>query len=120
MKAILIVSHGSRELGAQGEFAKITQRLCEKLPNQLIETACLQFSQQTVEQGLDKLVEQGVRHIHILPYFLFDGVHTLENLPAVAAQYCAKHPQVAITIGKPLGADEKLVELLEQRIIGLN
>lgn len=116
MKGILILSHGSREQKAQADFEAILQALRQQLPQYAIAGACLQFSAQTLGDGLDKLVKQGKTAIHIVPYFLFDGVHTLENIPQQVAQYCTLHPQVSITVGKPLGVDKKLVELLQTRI----
>lgn len=116
MKGILILAHGSREKSAEDTLKKIILMLKEEIKDCIIEYAFLQFSQVNLKKGIDKLVEKGAKDIKIIPYFLFDGVHIRENIPKEIDEYLKSNKNIKLSLGKPLGADKRLVEILVDRI----
>jgi len=88
----------------------------EKLPETVIEYAFMEFSDITVEKGISALAAKGITEIKIVPYFLFSGIHIKEDIPGMAAECAVNFPGVKITMGMPLGADERLADILVDRI----
>ena len=118
MTGVLLLSHGSREAEAGRVMARITERLRELLPGYLVETACLQFGGQGLEQGLEKLEQAGAREIRVIPYFLFEGVH-VRRLESVLREYEQKHPALTVRLGRTLGEDLRLAAILADRVLEL-
>ena len=113
---VLILAHGSRQPSTEETLERIAALVREKLPGTAIETAFMQFSEKNIAAGLTALIERGADEIAVVPYFLFDGVHIHEDIPAELAAFIQKNPGVKITLGKTLGADERLAEILADRV----
>ncbi len=116
MKGILILAHGSREKATESTLYKIVGDLKEKLSDCIVETAFLQFSETTLKVGLDNLKDQGINEIKVIPYFLFEGVHIREDIPKEIDDYLKENLNMKISLGKTLGYDERLVEILSDRV----
>lgn len=116
MKGILILAHGSRETETESTLKEIVSMLQARNDGYVIETAFLQFSKVKLADGLDKLREQKIQDIIVIPYFLFDGVHIREDIPGEIREYVEEHPEVKISMGKTLGADPRLAAILADRI----
>ena len=89
----------------------------ERLAEIPIEIAYMEFGERNIPAGLDSLVAGGADEIAVVPYFLFNGMHIREDIPAVLEQYKAANPDIKIKMGSPLGADPRLAEILADRII---
>lgn len=116
MKGILVLAHGSRQSETEQTMLQVVSMLKERVDNCVIEHAFLQFSNLTLDCGLDKLVEAGVDDIVVVPYFLFSGVHILEDIPAEIKAYVADKPGLNISMGQTLGADARLADILADRV----
>ena len=116
MQGILILAHGSREKSTENTLHEVVAMLKARSPECVIETAYLQFSDVNLEVGLDKLATQGIKNITVIPYFLFDGVHIREDIPAELAEYRKNNSDIKISMGKTLGAHHKLAEILLERV----
>lgn len=116
MKGILILAHGSREKSTENTLKEIVSMLKEMMNDYIIETAFLQFSDVNLEAGLDKLKSQGVNDIKVVPYFLFDGVHIREDIPGEINTYLENNKDIKISMGKTLGTDKRLAEILADRV----
>jgi len=117
MKGVLIVGHGSRRKETEQILESVVAAARKKLPEVLTEIAYMEFSEQSIPVGLDKLIIRGVDEIAVVPYFLFDGVHIKEDIPEALEEYKTMHPGLKITMGKPLGEDKRLAEILVDRIM---
>jgi sirohydrochlorin ferrochelatase len=116
MKGVLIVAHGSREKETEETFNKIVSMLRKKVEIEYIEYAFMQFCEKTIEKAIANLVSHGVNDIKVIPYFLFDGVHIKEDIPAKIIELCSIYPDIKINFGKTFGADYRLVEILADRV----
>lgn len=116
MKGILILAHGSRENETENTMNKISEMVHTRLPEILIETAYLQFRKINLAAGLNRLIEKGVDDITVVPYFLFDGLHIREDIPAEIDNFLKDRPEVKVKMGKTLGTDERLADILADRI----
>ncbi|MCL1836033.1 MAG: CbiX/SirB N-terminal domain-containing protein [Treponema sp.] len=116
MKGILVVAHGNREKETGAIFDTILSMVKVQLPETTIEYACLKYSDRTIEKGIEALAARGITEITIVPYFLFVGKHLKVDLPYMVAQCAPKFPEIQITIGEVLGIDQRLADILVDRI----
>lgn len=120
MTGILILAHGSRQNETENTLRKIIDMVKAELETDintnLIEYAFLQFSDNNLETGLKKLVDQGAIKIKIIPYFLFDGVHILEDIPSEINEFLKGYPEVEISFGQTLGTDKRLAQIVVDRV----
>jgi len=116
MKGILILAHGSRQKTTEDTLKEIVRMVKEQLNEYIIEIGYLEFSSVNIEVGLERLIEQGVTEIKVVPYFLFEGIHVREDIPEEINEFLKKHPNVNVTLGKTLGADKRLADILVDRV----
>ncbi len=114
--AFVVLGHGSRAPEASGLLEWVAQRLaartgCLALP------ASLQFNRPTLTDCCRELAAQGARRIVIVPYFLYEGNHMQRDIPAQLAALRAELAGVELVLAAPLGADERLIEVLVKRIL---
>ncbi len=116
MKGILVLAHGSRVKETQDTINSVVDMLRGKMGEIPLEIAYMEFCDVNIEKGIDNLVAKGVTEIKAVPYFLFNGIHIKEDIPNEIEQALKKHPDVTVTLGKTLGADPRLAEILFDRI----
>ena len=117
MRGVLVVAHGSRREGAHRIFRDMVAEAAGRTGT-VVETAFLEFSEETIEQGLRKLTARKVTQIEVLPYFLFEGVHTREDIQAELDRFTRENPGTRIEMGVVFGSDPRLTDLLADRIRG--
>jgi sirohydrochlorin ferrochelatase len=116
MTGILLLAHGSREGDTEKTMRQITAHVKAELRDGIIEEAYLQFRGKSLERGLFSLVNQGADDIKVIPYFLFEGVHIKEDIPAEIGEFRKICPNVRITMGRTLGTDKRLAAIVVDRI----
>ena len=117
MTGVLVVAHGSRAKETEAALEDVLSMVRAKLPETVIECAFMEFSDKTVAKGVSALVAKGVSEIKVVPYFLFMGIHMKEDIPNMLAECAKGFPDIKITIGEPLGVDERLADIVFDRII---
>jgi sirohydrochlorin ferrochelatase len=116
MTGILLLAHGSREGDTEKTMRQITHYVTAALQNELLEEAYLQFRDKNLEKGLLSLIQRGADDIKVIPYFLFEGVHIKEDIPAEIRAFNERYPNVRITLGSTLGADRRLADIVADRV----
>lgn len=86
----------------------------------VLELAPLPLHQQ-IQQFAEAVVQQGYRHLKILPLFLLPGVHVMEDIPAeVAIAQTAldsnRESSITLDVRPYLGSHSRLKELLLQSV----
>jgi sirohydrochlorin ferrochelatase len=114
-KGTLLLAHGSQRKETEQTMETICNYVSESLGEEVL-YAFLQFSDNSLDVGLDALVDKGITDIRIVPYFLFAGVHINEDIPGEIDEYLEKHPGVTVKFGKTLGTDRRLADILVDRI----
>ncbi len=82
----------------------------------IVEPAHMELAEPSIEQAFDKCVQQGANMVVVHPYFLAPGRHSTTDIPRMTAEAAAKHPGVRFHVTQPLGLDEKIAQLMMQRI----
>src|SRR5688572_16298351 len=94
MKAILLVSHGSRSRKAHDEAVDLARQVAKKTGFDAVEPAFLDVDRPSIPEGVDTLVRKGASEIIVLPNFLNSGNHVLEDVPRLVREAQSKHPSV--------------------------
>lgn len=118
MKGVLILAHGSRVAATKDTINQVVDMVRKKIGPMPIEIAYMEFCEENIEHGIKALADQGVTEIKAVPYFLFEGIHIREDIPNEIAEILKKYPGIEVEMGQTLGADERLADILIDRIRG--
>lgn len=115
-RAILLVDHGSRRDEANAVIEAIAAALRVRRPDAIVEVAHMEIAEPTLADAFARCVARGATEIAVCPYFLGPGRHTTGDIPRLVEEACDAHPGVRATIAAPLGFDERLVDVVVDRI----
>jgi sirohydrochlorin cobaltochelatase len=98
--AYFLVSHGSRDRRPAEAIAHLTQQLAQQLTSP-IEAGVLELGDIPLHQQIlnysDRLISLGCNKLQILPLFLLQGVHVMEDIPKEVAIAQAKLTEQSLT-----------------------
>lgn len=113
--AHLLVFHGSRDPRPQQECEALATLLRRQL--RWVETAALELADlplhQRIGQVAEQAIQQGCSRLQILPLFLLQGTHVMEDIPAeVTIAQNRWHRHIALELCPYLGSHPRLPNLL--------
>ncbi|MCA9406959.1 MAG: CbiX/SirB N-terminal domain-containing protein [Candidatus Omnitrophica bacterium] len=111
MRAVLLISHGSRYQKTVDEIAILSNALKERKAADIVEFAFLELAAPSIPEGIDICAEKGATEILILLNFLNAGRHVDVDIPDIIEESQKKHPGVSIRISKPVGQHDRIVDL---------
>ncbi|AKL93564.1 cobalamin (vitamin B12) biosynthesis protein CbiX [Clostridium aceticum] len=116
-KGLFVLAHGSKAKEADETLMEIMEMIKEREMKEfsLIGFGSLQFSKPTFEEGIEDLIQRGAKEIVIVPMFLFKGNHIQMDIPEELEALQKKHSDVTFVIGKHIGADRRIAEIIEER-----
>jgi sirohydrochlorin ferrochelatase len=115
MNAVIVLGHGSRAPGASIAMERIVSILRERRAER-IEVAHMELAEPTLASVLDRLHEDGIRHVVLVPYFLHHGIHLREDIPAILDEARARLAGLEVVLAPHLGYDDALVDVVEKRL----
>lgn len=118
MRGIIVVGHGSRSEDAKDVFLKVVDALKRKLADRYVDGCFMEISKPYIPAKIDEMYKEGVRDFTILPYFLIPGIHIKEDIPEILKEAKEKYGDITVALAEPIGYDEKLVEILADRVEG--
>lgn len=116
MKGVIVLAHGSKRKETETTLDSLIQKIQNRMKNVVIIAAFLQFSQQDLAVAVQRLSEQGVTEIKVVPLFLFDGIHVTKDIPDELAKLQAIYPHIAMCLTEHLGDDDRIAEIVVNRI----
>jgi len=111
MKAVLLISHGSRSAQTKKEVEDLISVLKRKSDIPVFEYAFLELESPDILQGIRSCVRQKADEVCILLNFLNSGRHVDEDIPAIIEESRKEFPDVKITISRPVGQHPKVSDL---------
>lgn len=103
MKAVLLISHGSRHQATLEEIRGLVDALKIKSGIPIFEYAFLEITQPGIAQGIDLCVQKGATEILVVLNFLNAGQHVDYDIPEILQQGRQRNPDVTIHMSRPLG-----------------
>ena len=118
MRALLLVSHGSRRQQSNEEVNQLCERLVEEMGKsfEVIRSAFLEIASPSIPEGIKQCIEEGASSVTVLPYFLAAGRHVAEDIPSIVTDAIEKHPGVSISITRHIGVSEGMPQLISSVI----
>jgi sirohydrochlorin ferrochelatase len=116
--AFIIVDHGSRKAEANDMLLDIVSKYKDLYEVEIVEAAHMELSEPSISTAFRKCVDQGARRIVCHPYFLSRGRHVQEDIPSLLKAAAEEYPdlQIDYSITEPLGAYDKILELMHHAI----
>jgi len=115
--AVILLGHGSRVPEAGKSMEKVAAGLKRKYGYAIVEVCYLSRLGPHFPEIFDKCVKQSADCVVIIPYFLHEGLHIVLDIPSMIQKTAARFPDVRVVLGKNLGFDDVLVDLVEKRIV---
>ncbi len=114
--AVILLGHSSRIKGAGKQMERVAAQLKETQKYDLVETCYLSRLGPHFPEVFEGIAAQGAKKVVVIPYFLHGGMHILLDIPEMMQEVVAAYPDVNVILGKNLGFDALLVELVNKRI----
>lgn len=112
---MIIIGHGSRTEGADDDMERVALALRRKRGG-IVEVCRLEGKGPSFPVALERCLGQGAKRIVVIPYFLHLGVHLRRDIPRLLSLASEDHPEIGLVLGRHLGCDEALVDLISRRI----
>lgn len=116
MNVVILLDHGSRAEGSAQNVQRVAAALTARVPTIPVLVAHRELCEPSLEQVVAQVVAQGAQRITILPYFLHFGLHMQEDVPGQLAALRSTYPKVSFILAEHLGYDERLVDILQDRL----
>lgn len=115
-KAVILMGHGSRMPDAASGMEEVACGIRGKFKNLMVETCSMSMLGPRFGEVFEKCVAGGAKKVTVIPYFLHFGAHMQEDIPGILIEKAHRFPGVTLIMGKHLGFDEKLTDLVIKRI----
>ena len=114
MKALILLSHGSRRPESNAEMESLASRIRTLPDNAFSHVTCAfqQFAEPDFQKTIEDLIDKGVKNIVVMPLFLASGSHVSVDVPEMIESAREKHPDVSITVTPHLGQLKDLAQFL--------
>ncbi|WP_256242424.1 sirohydrochlorin chelatase [Bacillus sp. V3B] len=111
-EAILYICHGSRVSEASEQAVSFIHQVMKKVDSPIQEIGFLELSEPTIAESFERCVKKGATKIIAIPILLLTAAHAKEDIPEELTKLQLDFPYVEVKFGKPIGVNEKMVDLL--------
>jgi sirohydrochlorin cobaltochelatase len=113
--AVVVVGRGASDPDANGDLCKIARLVGEGQPFPWVAPAFMGICRPLFDEVVDLLARARPAAIVVVPYLLFAG-RLVDKLSAQVETFRARYPWIPVLLAPPLGADPRLMALLDDRI----
>jgi precorrin-8X/cobalt-precorrin-8 methylmutase len=119
--ALILIGHGSKLPYNRENLEKLAEILRKKSRFKLVEISFMVRNRPTIPEAIANIAKQGATKIVLIPAFLAHGVHTEQEIPEMIGlkgkEPVLKTQGIEIVYGEPLGADERIAEIIEEKAL---
>jgi len=112
---ILLVGHGSRDIGGNHEIEAFAKIWREKNPQWHIEICFIEFADVLLDKGLDNAAQDAERVI-VVPLILNAAGHVKMEIPHFIDDARQRNPNVDYIYARHLGANESILKILQRNL----
>lgn len=116
MQAVLYICHGTRKKSGVEEAIDFVQKTMKLVDAPIQQYCFLELAKPSILDGIDQCVKMGATKIAVVPVLLLTAIHAKKDIPEILEQAKEKYQTIEFCYGKPLGVQEKLVDILVERI----
>jgi sirohydrochlorin ferrochelatase len=119
--AVVLIGHGSTLPYNKEVLEELVERIEMRGIFKAARVAFMQLNSPSIEEVLRDLAEDGLKKIVAQPVFLAAGAHTTEDIPeklkiAFEGAWADLGRDVELVYAKPIGVDERIVDILLDRV----
>ena len=114
---ILLISHGSPREEANNAFSELTTKVAARLNSNNILPTFFSIKRPNIMDQMDKLAQQGIKRVIMLPYFLGNGQHIRADIPAQLEQCNERYPEIEIEFLSTLQGEPGVEDVLTERLM---
>jgi sirohydrochlorin cobaltochelatase len=112
--ALLVVGRGSSDPDANSDLFKVSRLLSEKLRPFTVETAFIGVTYPLMDDGVERCIRLGAKHVVIVPYFLFTGI-LIKRMERMLEGYRSANPKQSFDMAPYFGFNPRLKQILVER-----
>jgi sirohydrochlorin ferrochelatase len=113
MKALILMSHGSRNALANKEVLDLAHTMNQASSQDFVVHAFLDVLGPTLQDAIDQVVKAGTTDIDVLPLFLNSGNHVMKDIPDMIHEARQRHPKINLRLLRHIGAHPSYLSLVE-------
>lgn len=113
--AVLIVGRGSSDPDANSDIYKMSRLFWERSQVKWVETGFMGVTFPLFDEGIERCLKLGARHVAVLPYFLFTGV-LMKRMAESLEAWAERQPDVRFTLAEYFGFHPLLKEVFKERV----
>lgn len=114
--AVIMVGRGASDPDANGDFCKLTRLVGEGRKLAWVVHSFIGITRPSFEEAAELVGRARPDRVVVVPYFLFPG-RLYEKLGEQVANYSARSPWIRMELAECLGADEKVLQVLRERVL---
>jgi glutamyl-tRNA reductase len=120
---LILIGHGSKLPYNRETLEKLADIIRKDSKFDTVEIAFMVKNKPTIPQSIENAVKNGAKKIVLIPAFIAHGVHTKDEIPEIIKakqkELGLESKGVEIIYGDPLGADERIVEIIEDKALSM-
>jgi sirohydrochlorin ferrochelatase len=113
--AFILFAHGSSVEAANEAVRAVAREAVRQGALPLMEAAFLEMAQPDLPTAVRNLVQQGVQHIIVVPYFLTLGIHLRRDLPRIVEGLTQLYDGLTLSVTEPLDGHPALTQIVLER-----
>jgi sirohydrochlorin ferrochelatase len=116
MKSLVAASHGTDDVGGAKSISDLVKKVAKALPEVKVLESFVDVQEPDVPAAFSEAASFGVTDITIVPLLLATGYHVRQDIADAAFEFNETHSGTEVLISPALGPDQRLVEVLIQRL----
>lgn len=110
--AIVLFAHGARDERWKEPFIKLQEIIQSNNLNQRVELSFLELMTPSLPNVIERLVNEGIIDVVVVPVFFGQGGHIRKDFPAILEECQAKYPQIKLSAKAAVGEDIGVLEAI--------
>lgn len=119
-RPLLAIGHGTRDDDGRQCFLDFVAAYRALDASRPVVPCFLELTGPTIQEGVDKCVEQGYEEFSVLPVLLFAARHNKFDITNELDRARARHPQVKFYYGRHFGITPAILDLWRSRLAEVN
>ncbi len=114
--SLLVMVHGSPRPASNASMFAVVEEVRRRGVFEFVAVGFMECNEPDIPAAIALLVEKGAAKVVAVPYFLHAGTHVADDLPSLLEAAEEKYPAVEFVMGDFLGHDDRVADVLRERV----
>jgi sirohydrochlorin cobaltochelatase len=119
-RPLLMIGHGTKDEDGRQTFIDFANAYQALDPSRPVVPCFLELTEPTIQDGVDRCLEQGYTELSALPILLFAARHNKFDVTNELDRARERHPQVRFHYGRHFGITPGILDLWRDRLLELD